>query len=131
MKQLEIIVRGQYQKDVEALLDRVKVSGYTIVSDISGKGHHGLHEGHLMFNEIHSMVMIMTVIPEEKVDTVLAGWTHNRLLSAALPAKGSYGDKEEVTPISGARLGTGRADEGIWRKGARDERSASERSQKV
>ncbi len=26
-----------------------------------------------MFNEIHSMVMIMTVIPEEKVDTVLAG----------------------------------------------------------
>ncbi len=73
MKKLEIIVRGQYRKDVEALLDRVKVSGYTIVSDISGKGHHGLHEGHLMFNEIHSMVMIMTVIPEEKVDTVLAG----------------------------------------------------------
>ena len=73
MKKLEIIVRGQYQKEVEALLDRVHVSGYTIISNISGKGHHGLHEGHLMFNDMHSMVMIITVLPKEKVDTVLAG----------------------------------------------------------
>ena len=75
MKKVEIIVRGQYQKEVEALLDRVHVSGYTIIPNISGKGHHGLHEGHLMFNDIHSMVMIIAVLPEEKVDTVLAGVT--------------------------------------------------------
>ena len=75
MKKVEIIVRGQYQKEVEALLDRVHVSGYTIIPNISGKGHHGLHEGHLMFNDMHSMVMIVTVIPKEKVDTVLAGVT--------------------------------------------------------
>lgn len=72
MKKVEIIVRGQYQKEVEALLDRVHVSGYTIITDISGKGHHGLHEGHLLFNEMHSMVMIITVMPKEKVETVLA-----------------------------------------------------------
>ena len=75
MKKVEIIVRGQYQKEVEALLDRVHVSGYTIISNISGKGHHGVHEGHLMFNDMHSMVMIITVLPKEKVDTVLAGVT--------------------------------------------------------
>jgi len=75
MKKVEIIVRGQYQKEVEALLDRVHVSGYTIIPNISGKGHHGLHEGHLMFNDIHSMVMIIAVLPTEKVDTVLAGVT--------------------------------------------------------
>ena len=73
MRKVEIIVRGQYQKEVEALLDRVQVSGYTIIPNISGKGHHGLHEGHLMFNDMHSMVMIITVLPKEKVDTVLAG----------------------------------------------------------
>ena len=73
MKKVEVIVRGQFLKEVEALLDRVKVSGYTIVPDISGKGHHGMHEGHLMFNEMHSMVMIITVMPKEKVETVLAG----------------------------------------------------------
>ena len=75
MKKVEIIVRGQYQKEVEALLDRVHVSGYTIIPNISGKGHHGLHEGHLMFNDMHSMVMIITVLPKEKVDSVLAGVT--------------------------------------------------------
>lgn len=73
MKKVEVIVRGQFLKEVEALLDRVKVSGYTIIPDISGKGHHGMHEGHLMFNEMHSMVMVITVMPKEKVQTVLAG----------------------------------------------------------
>ncbi len=73
MKKVEVIVRGQFLKDVEALLDRVKVSGYTIIRDISGKGHHGMHEGHLMFNEMHSMVMVITVMPKEKVQTVLEG----------------------------------------------------------
>lgn len=73
MKKVEIIVQGQHQKEVEALLDRVHVSGYTIITDISGKGHHGLHEGHLLFNEMHSMVMIITVMPKEKVEAVLAG----------------------------------------------------------
>ncbi len=73
MKKVEVIVRGQFLKDVEALLDRVKVSGYTIIPDISGKGHHGMHEGHLLFNEMHSMVMVITVLPKEKVETVLAG----------------------------------------------------------
>ena len=75
MKKVEIIVRGQYQKEVEALLDRVQVSGYTIIPNISGKGHHGLHEGHLMFNDMHSMVMIIAVLPKEKVETLLAGVT--------------------------------------------------------
>ncbi len=73
MKKVEVIVRGQCLKDVEALLDRVKVSGYTIIPDISGKGHHGMHEGHLLFNEMHSMVMVITVMPKEKVATVLEG----------------------------------------------------------
>ena len=73
MKKVEIIVRGQFLKEVETLLDRVQVSGYTVISDISGKGHHGMHEGRLLFNEIHTMVMVITVMPKELVETLLAG----------------------------------------------------------
>jgi hypothetical protein len=37
------------------------------------KGHHGLREAHFMFNEQESLVMIMTVVPEDKVEPILAG----------------------------------------------------------
>ncbi len=73
MKKIEIIVMGEHLQAVQDLLDEVKVTGYTIIPNISGKGHHGLHEGHLMFNEIHSMVMIITVVPKSLVSTILAG----------------------------------------------------------
>ncbi|MER3423730.1 MAG: transcriptional regulator, partial [Nitrospiraceae bacterium] len=48
-------------------------TGYTIISNISGKGHHGFHEGHLMFNDTSSLQMVLTVVPEEKVEPILAG----------------------------------------------------------
>lgn len=45
----------------------------TIISNLSGKGQHGVHTTHLMFNEMESMQMVMTILPEEKVDAILAG----------------------------------------------------------
>ncbi len=73
MKKVEIIVGGDQLQTVEDLLDRVKVTGYTIIPNISGKGHHGMHAGHLMYNERHSLDMIIAVVPKELVDTILAG----------------------------------------------------------
>ena len=73
MKKIEIIVAGEQLRFVEDLLERIKVSGYTVVPDISGKGTHGLHEGHLMFNETNSMAMLITVVQESAVETILAG----------------------------------------------------------
>ena len=73
MKKVEIIVAGEQLRFVEDLLERIKVSGYTVVPDISGKGTHGLHEGHLMFNETNSMAMLITVVQESAVETILAG----------------------------------------------------------
>lgn len=73
MKKVEIVVAGEQLRFVEDLLGRVKVSGYTLVPDISGKGTHGFHEGRLMFNETHSMAMLITVVPESVVETILTG----------------------------------------------------------
>ena len=48
VKKVEIVVGGEHLKFVKTLLDDVRVSGYTIIPNISGKGHSGFHEGHLM-----------------------------------------------------------------------------------
>ena len=73
MKEIRVIVSGEHRAFVTELLDKVQATGYTIIGNVSGKGHHGLHETHFMFNEMESLVMIMAVVPEEKVEPILAG----------------------------------------------------------
>jgi nitrogen regulatory protein PII len=73
MKEIRVIVAGEQRAFVTDLLDRVNATGYTIVGNISGKGHHGVREAHFMFSEQESLEMIMTVVPEEKVEPILAG----------------------------------------------------------
>ncbi|MCF8722312.1 nitrogen regulatory protein PII [Nitrospina gracilis] len=72
MKEIKIIVEGEHLHFVTDILDRIKASGYTIFSNISGKGHHGFHEGHLMFNDTSSLQMVLTIVPEEKLDPILS-----------------------------------------------------------
>jgi nitrogen regulatory protein PII len=66
-------VQGDQLKFVTELLDRTGATGYTIINNVSGKGHHGYHEGHLLFNDTSSQVIVFTVVPEEKVQPILAG----------------------------------------------------------
>ena len=73
MKEIRVIVSGDNRSFVTELLDKVQATGYTIIGNLSGKGHHGLREAHFMFSEQESLVMIMTVVPEDKVEPVLAG----------------------------------------------------------
>ncbi|MGH9785906.1 MAG: P-II family nitrogen regulator [Terriglobia bacterium] len=73
MKKLEIIVEGDLLRHVEDLLERVKVTGYTVIPNVSGKGHHGVHESAHLFNEMHSQDLIMTVVPDEQVEPIIAG----------------------------------------------------------
>ena len=56
-----------------SLLDRVGATGYTIINNVSGKGHHGFHEGHLLFDDTSSQVIVFTVVPEERIEPILAG----------------------------------------------------------
>ena len=73
MKEIRVIVAGEHRAFVTDMLDKVNATGYTIIGNVSGKGHHGFREAHFMFSEQESLVMIMTVVPEQKVEPILAG----------------------------------------------------------
>lgn len=75
MKKVEVIVKGEDLDFVIDLLERAGASGYTIIHNLSGKGSHGFHEGHLLFNEEDTLVMIVSVMPEKLVEVVLEGIT--------------------------------------------------------
>ena len=73
MKEIRIILPGEHLNFVTDLLDNVKATGYTIIHNVSGKGHHGFHPAHTMFNEMESLVMVMTVVSQDRVAPILAG----------------------------------------------------------
>ncbi len=75
MKKVEIIVKGEDLDFVIDLIEKAGVNGYTILHNLSGKGSHGFHEGHLIFNEEDVLVMVISVMPEEKVFAILEGIT--------------------------------------------------------
>jgi nitrogen regulatory protein PII len=73
MKEIRIIIPGDHLSFATDLLDNVKATGYTIIHNISGKGHHGFHTAHPMFDETESLVMLMTVVSQDRVEPILAG----------------------------------------------------------
>lgn len=75
LKKLEIIVQGEQQEFVLDLLGRAGVSGWTVFHNLSGKGSHGAHDAHLMFNEDDVLVMIITAVPADIADAILEGLT--------------------------------------------------------
>jgi nitrogen regulatory protein PII len=74
LKKLEIILEGEYEEFSTDLLDRIGVKGYTIINNVSGKGSHGFHEGHVMFNEDDVLIMIIAAVPEQLVKPILQGF---------------------------------------------------------
>ena len=73
LKKLEIILAGEHQAFVTDLLDRAGVKGYIIINNISGKGSHGFHAGHITFNEDDALIMIIAAVPEELINPILEG----------------------------------------------------------
>ena len=74
LKKLEIIIEGEYQEFATDLLDRIGVNGYTILNNLSGKGSHGFHDGHVMFKEDDVLIMIIAAVPEALVEPILQGF---------------------------------------------------------
>lgn len=74
LKKLEIILDGEHLEFATDLLERAGVKGYTIINNLSGKGSHGFHEGHLMFNEDDVLIMIIAAVPEDLVNPILQGF---------------------------------------------------------
>lgn len=73
LKKIEIIVRGEKETFVQELLDESGLSGYTIHRDIAGRGAHGFHEGHLLYNDRASLVMFFAVGGDEAIQSIIEG----------------------------------------------------------
>jgi len=73
MKKVKIVIQGEHLKFITDLLNRVGATGYTIINNVSGKGHHSFHESHLFFNDTNSLVIVFTVVPVERVEPILIG----------------------------------------------------------
>jgi nitrogen regulatory protein PII len=73
MTKVEIVVTGAQAAAVRRLFKLVGVSGFTSVSGVSGLGHDGYHQGRLLFNDQAALELLISVVPEEKVDALLAG----------------------------------------------------------
>ena len=74
MAKIEVVVSGS---DAPArardLFQSVGARGFTSLSGVSGLGHDGYHQGRLLFNDQATLELLITVVPDERVDALLAG----------------------------------------------------------
>jgi nitrogen regulatory protein PII len=73
MKMLQVVVPGDRFEAVKELFALAHVSGYTVVPNVSGMGHHGYHEGRLLFNELSSQVLVIAVVTREQLEPIVGG----------------------------------------------------------
>jgi nitrogen regulatory protein PII len=73
MTKVEVVVAGEEAPVVRDLIRSVGATGFTSLSGVSGLGHHGYRQGRLLFNQQATLELIITVVPEEKADALLAG----------------------------------------------------------
>lgn len=73
MTKVEVVVTGTDAPAVRALFHSVGATGYTSLSGVSGLGHHGYHQGRLFFNQQATLELLITVVPDNKLDALLAG----------------------------------------------------------
>lgn len=73
MKKIEIIVAGEHEHIISSMMEEASVTGFTLIRNISGKGHHGFHEGKMMFNDKASLVLFIAVASEEVIATIALG----------------------------------------------------------
>ncbi|MEW6697555.1 MAG: DUF190 domain-containing protein [Bacillota bacterium] len=72
-KKISVIVEKTFSDDVIKLLSDAGVSGYTIYSNISGKGKHGYRNGNTAFaGGILGNVEIVSITAEERCAQILS-----------------------------------------------------------
>ncbi len=71
MIKIEVVVTGDDVPAVGEVLTTCGATGYTELAGVSGLGHHGFHQGRLHFNDRDALRMIITVVPDDKVDAVV------------------------------------------------------------
>lgn len=73
MARIEVVVDGEHVPTVRDLLLEAGATGFTALHGVAGFGHSGEHAGRLLFNDRNSLSMVISVVPIERVDPVVAG----------------------------------------------------------
>jgi nitrogen regulatory protein PII len=73
MAKVEVVVAGGDEAAVRDLFLSAGASGYTAVDGVSGWGHHGHHQGRLLFNDRASLSMLITVVPLDRASALVEG----------------------------------------------------------
>ncbi len=70
-KRIEILLEAPAQKRLTDLLDRLDVTGYTVLPVIGGRGHHGVWSRDGLPSAAGAMVSVAIIVAEEKLAEVL------------------------------------------------------------
>ncbi len=73
MTKVEVVVAGDDVPTVREVFAAADATGWTSVSNVSGLGHGGLHQGNLLFNERATLSLLITVVPDERAEALIAG----------------------------------------------------------
>jgi nitrogen regulatory protein PII len=73
MTKIEVVVAGEHAPAVREQFHSAGATGFTTVSGVSGLGHHGYHQGRLLFNQQSALEMLISVVPEAKAEGLVAG----------------------------------------------------------
>ncbi len=73
MARIEVVIDGQHLPTVRDQLLDSGATGFTAVNGVAGFGHHGEHAGRLLFNDRDSLSLVISVVPFERVQAIVAG----------------------------------------------------------
>lgn len=73
MTKVEVVINGEDVAAVTGLLREVGARGFTAVSDVSGLGHSGHHQGRLPFNDRTVLTYLAVVLPAEGAGALIDG----------------------------------------------------------
>jgi len=65
MVRVDVVVETRDAALVERLVTGAGASGFTLLSNVSGLGHGGYHEGRLLYNDEEGQSLLFTVVPTE------------------------------------------------------------------
>ncbi len=73
MTKVEVVVSGEDAGTVHQVFAAAQATGWTSVSNVSGLGHGGLHQGALLFNERDALSLLITVVPDDRAEALITG----------------------------------------------------------
>ncbi len=73
MTKFEVVVSGADAQAVRQVFKAAGATGFTSLSGVSGLGHDGYHQGRLLFNDQAALELLISVVPDEQADALLAG----------------------------------------------------------